>query len=107
MYCYEVYSMSFVVTEYSLGYGTMQSTLPKHTDNVNLYHPQGNQSPEENHYKSQFSPQDIPAGAYPPNSPHSRYDGRYIYDHEAVPPRPPLPSGLDNRKSVIDTCSLL
>ncbi|WAR29516.1 ZO2-like protein, partial [Mya arenaria] len=37
------------------------------------------------------------AGAYPPNSPHSRYDGRYIYDHEAVPPRPPLPTGLEDK----------
>ena len=40
--------------------------------------------------------QDIPPGAYPPNSPYSKYDGRYIYDHDAVPPRPPLPSSLDN-----------
>lgn len=74
----------------------MQSTLPKHTDNINIYRPHSNS--DEDHYKAQFLPQDIPAGAYPPNSPHSRYDGRYIYDHEAVPPRPPLPSGLENSK---------
>ncbi|KAL4216328.1 Tight junction protein ZO-2 [Mactra antiquata] len=80
--------------EYSLGYGTMQSIPEKHTDNINLYRPHTN--PEENHYKAQFSPQDIPPGAYPSNSTHSRYDGRYIYDHEAVPPRPPLPSGIQD-----------
>lgn len=74
----------------------MQSTLPKHTDNINLYRPHSN--PEQDHYRAQFSPQDIPPGAYPANSPHSRYDGRYIYDHEAVPPRPPLPTGMEGSK---------
>ncbi|XP_052215345.1 tight junction protein ZO-1-like isoform X4 [Dreissena polymorpha] len=78
--------------EYSLGYGTMQSTLPKHADKV--YQTKSNI--EDSPYKAQFAPQDIPPGAYPANSPHSRYDGRYIYDHEAAPPRPPLPSGIDN-----------
>ncbi|XP_052785873.1 tight junction protein ZO-1-like isoform X7 [Mya arenaria] len=76
------------------GYSTMQSTLPKHSGDVNMYRPS---NPEQDPYKAQFSPQDIPAGAYPPNSPHSRYDGRYIYDHEAVPPRPPLPTGLEDK----------
>ena len=81
------------LAEYSLGYGTMQSTLPKHSENINVYRPHSNQ--DEGLYKGQISPKDIPPGAYPPNSPLSRYDGWYIYDHETVPPRPPLPSGID------------
>ena len=84
----------------------MQSTLPKHSvsNNVNLYQPHQSpgthSAPEEEHFKGQFSPHDIPPGAYPPNSPHSRYDGRYIYDHEAAaPPRPPLPTGMESGKT--------
>lgn len=81
----------FHPTEYSLGYGTLQGTLQNKRsdiDNVNIYRPSLS-SPEEEIYKGHHNYQEIPPGSYP-NSEHARYDGRYIYDHEA-PPRPPLP----------------
>ncbi|KAL3885385.1 hypothetical protein ACJMK2_025454 [Sinanodonta woodiana] len=79
--------------EYSLGYGTLQSTLPKRTDeNINLYRPMG--PIDDDLYKGHRSPAEHPPGAYP-NSPHAQYDGRYIYDHEA-PPRPPLPTSMES-----------
>ncbi|KAK3595450.1 hypothetical protein CHS0354_003441 [Potamilus streckersoni] len=79
--------------EYSLGYGTLQSTLPKRTDeNINLYRPVG--PIDDDLYKGHRSPAEHPPGAYP-NSPHAQYDGRYIYDHEA-PPRPPLPTSMES-----------
>ncbi|XP_052695379.1 tight junction protein ZO-1-like isoform X9 [Crassostrea angulata] len=81
--------------EYSLGYGTLQGTLQNKRsdiDNVNIYRPSLS-SPEEEIYKGHHNYQEIPPGSYP-NSEHARYDGRYIYDHEA-PPRPPLPDETD------------
>lgn len=85
------------LTEYSLGYGTLQGTLQSKTgtiSDVNFY-----RSPSQNDediYKSNVQ-HNIPKGAYPSNPEHSHYDGRYVYDHEA-PPRPPLPvdAGLWN-----------
>ena len=82
-------------TEYSLGYGTLQGTLPPASkrsdiDNVNIYRPSlSGPEEEEDLYKGHHNYQEIPQGAYPASE-HARYDGRYIYDHEA-PPRPPLP----------------
>ncbi|XP_061190159.1 tight junction protein ZO-1-like isoform X3 [Saccostrea echinata] len=81
--------------EYSLGYGTLQGTLQNKRsdiDNVNIYRPSLS-SPEEEAYKGHHNYQEIPPGAYPGNE-HARYDGRYVYDHEA-PPRPPLPDETD------------
>ncbi|XP_056002922.1 tight junction protein ZO-1-like isoform X20 [Ostrea edulis] len=81
--------------EYSLGYGTLQGTLQtkrSDIDNVNIYRPSLS-GPEEEMYKNHDNYQEIPPGSYP-SSEHARYDGRYIYDHEA-PPRPPLPDETD------------
>jgi len=36
------------------GYGTMQSTLPKHADNINLYR---HGDPSQEPYKANFNPQ--------------------------------------------------
>nr|XP_022306894.1 uncharacterized protein LOC111113163 isoform X3 [Crassostrea virginica] len=85
--------------EYSLGYGTLQGTLPPASkrsdiDNVNIYRPSlSGPEEEEDLYKGHHNYQEIPQGAYPASE-HARYDGRYIYDHEA-PPRPPLPDETD------------
>lgn len=83
-------NMTVFSTEYSLGYGTLQGTLQskkQEISDVNFY-----RSPSQNDsdiYKGSYDPTHIPAGAYPPSE-HARYDGRYVYDHEA-PPRPLLP----------------
>lgn len=51
-------------------------------------------------YKNHDNYQEIPPGSYP-SSEHARYDGRYIYDHEA-PPRPPLPDETGESKVIHD-----
>ena len=84
------------ISEYSLGYGTLQGTLQTkrpEVDDVNIYRPSVSTADEEI-YKERNNTQNMPPGAYP-GTEHSRFDGRYIYDHEA-PPRPPLPPDVES-----------
>ena len=84
-----VFTETHSFAEYSLGYGTLQGTLQTKrpdVDDINIYRPSVS---SDDGYRGGNYPQDVPPGSYP-GTEHSKYDGRYIYDHEA-PPRPPLP----------------
>ncbi|XP_050399487.2 tight junction protein ZO-1 isoform X3 [Patella vulgata] len=75
---------------YQPGFDTLRRQLDK--DDVNIYRPSVRS--EDDLFKPESLPQGVPLGAYP-QSEHTRYDGRYVYDHEG-PPRPPLPTGFDD-----------